>query len=201
MKHVALSILAGMALFGACVHSSQSDAPSQQDSSSVSNPFFPVADYLESEIRMVDSTPTAIWKFVTHQNRTDTSFIGVAEFNSLALHFLPPEIRNNGWEQHFTETSFADRATKSITFTYSPKDPHSVVQRVDVTTTQGLRAQEVRSIYIEQQGAAGDSLILRKMLWKSKIGFQIVTLIRAKGKKPEEQQLRVAWGKETDDDE
>lgn len=187
-------------VLAACGHSSQPTAPTHQDSADVSNPFFPVADYLESEILSVDSTPTALLKYVTHMGRTDSSFIGVPEFNALALQFLPVQLRDNHWDQHFTETSFSDKTTRSITFSYSPRDSGSEVQRVDVLTTPGLRAQEVRSIYVEQSHAAGDSFIVRKMLWKSRISFQIVTLLHVKGQSPDEQQVKVVWGSEEEDE-
>jgi hypothetical protein len=74
------------------------------------------------------------------------------------------------------------------------------VQRVDVLTTPGLRAQEVRSIYVEQSHAAGDSFIVWKMLWKSRISFQIVTLTHVKGQNPDEQQVKVVWGSEEEDE-
>lgn len=199
MKYLVFILLAGAAAsFAACGHSNPPDATAGKDS--VSNPYFPVAEYLESEILFVDSTPTALWKYVTHKGRTDSSFIGVPEFNSLAIQFLPPAIRDSGWERRFIETSFADKTTKSITFTYSPRDKTEGVQRVDVLTTPGARAQEVRSIYVEESREAGDSLILRKMLWRSKTGFQIVTLTRVKGQEPDEQQVKVVWGSQEEDE-
>jgi len=199
MKYLAFLLAVGM-LFAACGHSSQPKVSAQQDSADASNPFFPVTDYLEAEILSVDSTPTALIKYVTHKGRTDSSFISVPEFNTLALQFLPPEIRDSHWERHFTETSFSDKATRTITFTYSPRDSSAEVQRVDVLTTPGRKAQEVRSIYIEQNHRAGDSVIMRKMLWKSKISFQIVTLTHVKGQHPDEQQVKVVWGSEEEDE-
>lgn len=200
MKYLVFLLMAGGIAFAACGHSSPSAAPAQQDSTDLANPFFPVADYLESEILSVDSTPTALLKYVTHNGRTDSSFIGVPEFNALALQFLPVQLRDGRWDRHFTETSFSDKTTRSITFTYSPKDSGSEVQRVDVMTTAGRRAQEVRSIYVEVGHVAGDSFVLRKMLWKSRISFQIVTLTRVKAQHPDEQVVRVVWGSEEEDE-
>ena len=47
---------------------------------------------------------------------------------------------------------------------------------------------------------AGDSFVLRKMLWKSRISFQIVTLTRVKAQHPDEQVVRVVWGSEEEDE-
>lgn len=178
---------------------SQQDTLSGQDSGMAKNQFFPVDDYLEAEILSVDSTPMAFWKYVTHDNRTDSTLITTGDFNALALQFLPPEIRDGGLNKNFTESSFADRTTQSITFTYSPVDKTLPLQRVDVQTTPGVRAQEVKSIYMERTHASGDSVILQKLLWRAKHGFTIVNHIEVKGRAPKDEQVRVSWA--GDDDE
>jgi hypothetical protein len=175
------------------VSTADQDSSSGQDSGAAKNQFFPVDDYLEAEILSVDSMPMAFWKYVTRDNHTDSTLITTGDFNTLALQFLPPEIRNGGLNKNFTESSFADRTTESITFTYMPVDKTLPLQRVDVQTTRGVRAQEVKSIYMERNHTAGDSVILQKMLWRSKHGFTIVNQIRVKGQAPKEEQVRVSW--------
>ncbi|HEV2480383.1 MAG TPA: hypothetical protein VGS79_11990 [Puia sp.] len=177
---------------------SQDSLPGQ-DSGTVKNQFFPVDDYLEAEILNVDSMPMAFWKYVTHDNRTDSALITAGDFNALALQFLPPEIRDGGLNKNFTESSFADRATQSITFTYTPIDKTLPLQRVDVQTVAGVRAQEVRSIYMERSHTAGDSVILQKLLWRAKHGFTIVSRIQVKGQAPKDQQVRVSWAGDEDE--
>jgi hypothetical protein len=51
--------------------------------------FFPVADYLRSEIRYVDSTPLAIEIYHIQGSKTDSAFIQASAFNQLAKEFLP----------------------------------------------------------------------------------------------------------------
>lgn len=187
-----------------CGHRTPVSTPSQdslsgQDSSAAKNQFFPVDDYLEAEILGVDSMPMAFWKYVTRDNRTDSVLITAGDFNALALQFLPPEIRDGGLNKNFTESSFADRTTQSITFTYTPVDKMLPLQRVDVQTTPGVRAQEVKSIYMERNHTAGDSVILQKLLWRSKHGFTIINHIQVKGQAPKDVQVRVSWA--GDDDE
>jgi hypothetical protein len=188
----------------ACGHRTPGQTPSQDslpgnDSSAAKNEFFPVDDYLEAEILSVDSIPMAFWKYVTHDHRTDSVLITTADFNTLALQFLPPEIRDGGIGKNFTENSFMDKTTQSITFTYTPVDKALPLQRVDVQTTQGVRAQEVKSIYMERNHSAGDSVILQKLLWRSKHGFTIVNQVRVKGQTPREEQIRVSWAGDEDE--
>jgi len=169
------------------------DSLAARDSGAAKDQFFPVDDYLEAEILSVDSMPMAFWKYVTHDNRTDSTLITTGDFNTLALQFLPPEIRNGGLNNNFTENSFADRATESITFTYTPTDKTNPLQRVDVLTTRGVHAQEVKSIYMERKHSAGDTVILQKLLWRARHGFTIVNRIYVKGQAPKDEQVRVSW--------
>jgi hypothetical protein len=206
MKHPVVLFLLGWLVFSACGHRAPDTATSQDslpgsDSTAAKNQFFPVDDYLEAEILSVDSMPMAFWKVVTHENRTDSSLITTVDLNALALQFLPPEIRDGGLNKNFTESSFMDKTTQSITFTYSPVKKDLPLQRVDVRTTAGIRAQEVKSIYLERTRLSGDSVILQKLLWRSKHGFTIVNRIRVGRQEPKEEQIRVSWVAEDADDQ
>ncbi len=203
MKYLAVSFLTGV-LLSACVHPGQpahssQDSLAASDSGAAKNTFFPVAEFLETEILAVDSMPLALKQFTIDHGKTDSVFLTVPQFNALALQFLPAEIRDNGLEKNFTESSFVDRATRSITFTYSPLDKNLQVQRVDVLTTAGVRAQQVKSVYLERSHVAGDSSILQKLYWRSGHSFQIVTMTRVKGVPPMEEQLRVVWNSDEAD--
>jgi hypothetical protein len=204
MKYPVVLFFSGALVFCACGTgrqrsvskdsvSSVDSASAGSDSGAAKNEFFPVDDYLEAEILSVDSMPMAFWKHVTTRDKSDSSLISTGEFNVLALQFLPPEIRNGGLNKNFTESSFMDKTTQSITFTYTPIDKDLPLQRVDVQTMRGVRAQEVKSVYMERNRSAGDSVILQKLLWRSKHGFTIVNEMRIKGQAPKEEQIRVSW--------
>lgn len=205
MKYPVVLVLLGWLTFCGCGHRTPNAVPSQDslagkdDSSAAKNEFFPVNDYLEAEILSVDSMPMAFWKYVTHDHCTDSVLITTGDFNALALQFLPPEIRDGGMNKNFTESSFMDKTTQSITFTYTPVDGTLPLQRVDVQTIQGIRAQEVKSIYMERTHRAGDSVILQKLLWRSKHGFMIVNQVRVKGQAPKEEQIRVSWASDEEE--
>jgi hypothetical protein len=206
MKNFALVCLAGAWLcVNACAHHGQQPASDQQDSLSnkdtARNSFFPVADYLETEIMRVDSFPIATMKYTIRNGRTDSGYIPLPEFNELALQFLLPEFENGSFEKKYTESSFADRATQSVTFTYSTTDQSLPLQRVDVVTASGTQGNLVRSIYMERTRVAEDSVILQKMFWQAGRNFQIISLIRVKGQPPMQQQVRVVWNSETEEEQ
>jgi hypothetical protein len=197
MKFSIAHCLASVAMLSACSNHSHSitqrDSLVEVHSDTVKNSFFPVADFLEAEIRSVDSLPLAKKKFTSRNGRTDSVFLEVPEFNQLALQFVPRELADSSFEKNFTETAFEDKATRSITFTYSPTNPNTELQRVDVLTVPGMRAQQVKSVYLERLRKSGDSVILQKMFWQAQRNFTIATLIRVKGVQSSEDQVRVVW--------
>ncbi len=146
----------------------------------------------------VDSIPRAMTKYTTRNGKTDSGYIQLAEFNALALQFLLPEFKDGSFEKNYTESSFMDKTTQSVTFTYSTADKDLPLQRVDVRADPEGRANQVKSIYLEKSRVAGDSVILQKMFWQGGKNFQVISLIRIKGAPPVQQLLRVVW--ETDED-
>ena len=198
MKFLTALCFAGALVFSAC-SSHQNPAPSARDSVTradsgvTKNAFFPVADFLEAEIRSVDSVPLAKKKFTSRNGHTDSVFLEIPDFNRLALQFIPQELADGRFEKNFTETSFQDETTRSITFTYSPTDPNMELQRVDVLTVPGARSMQVKSVYLEKLRKSGDSVILQKMFWRAQRNFTIATLIHVKGIQAGEEQVRVVW--------
>lgn len=199
MKYlIAFSLILGLTIVS-CKNPGQQTAQASQDSippTDTANAFFPVAEYLETEILHVDSVPLALRKYTTINNRTDSAFIQVPEFNTLAKQFLPQELHDGRFEKDFTESSFMDKSTQSITFTYSTAVVELPLKRVDVQTTPHNGSQKVRSIYLEKNYSSGDSLITQKMYWRAGKSFQIATRTTLKGKPPVEQLLKVVWDEE-----
>jgi hypothetical protein len=156
--------------------------------------FFPVADFLNSEIGYLDSTPIAIMQYIIRDNRTDSSFISLPIFHQLAVEFTPPELAAGQFEKKYMEKSFIDQTTRTATFTYSTQDKDLSVQRLDILTTPGDDGNvRVQSVYMERFFTRGDTLVTKKMLWKAKKNFLIVTTLQLPRKAPDVEQLRVVW--------
>ena len=196
MKHVVLVCIAGgWLLCGACAnHHQPSKTPSDSLSSDTAAvPFLPIADLLGSEIRQIDTTPLAIWKFVTEKGRKDSVLLKPAEFHALAMQFVVPEFRDGSFQKDFTESSFIDNATQAATFTYSTTVRDLPLQRVDVIVAPHGAAHQMKSVYLERTRISGDSSILEKMFWQAGNRFQVSSLIRIGHQSPVERQLLVIW--------
>ena len=199
MKHLVVLFLAGgLFCWSACQNhragaATGTDTNSLAAKDSASNVFFPVADYLETEILYVDSTPLAVKRYTIQNNRTDSGYIQPAEFNRFAREFLLPEFKDGSFQKNYQETSFMDKSTQSATFTYSTADKTLPLQRVDVITVPGVRASQVKSIYLEKIFRTGDTVVIQKMYWRAGRNFQILTQTKVHGKPPVEKQVRVIW--------
>lgn len=158
--------------------------------------FFPVGEYLISEINYVDSTPLAIRKYIIQHNRTDSAFIQPAEFNGLAREFIIPELDPDSMKTNYLENSFQDETTGYLTLNYTPRNKEAPLQRIDVLVTPGKTSNKVRSIYMEKLSRKGDTMEIKKLYWQVRQSFQVITTLQLTRKEPIVRQLKVAWDTE-----
>jgi hypothetical protein len=195
IKYSTVSFVAVL-LFCACKNHQQPaatpDSTSRTDSNT--NKYFPVADFLQAEIRGIDTSVLAILSVRTIRKRTDSAFLTPSEFNKVAAAFLPPDLDPDSLEINYTESSFADKTTGYVTLTYSPKDKSRSLQRLDVLVAQGDNgANRVKSIYMERTGEESDTPVLKKMYWQAGHNLQVITTLQPKGHPAETRQQKVVW--------
>jgi hypothetical protein len=155
--------------------------------------YFPVKDYLLSEIAYVDSMPFRIVRYEIRNGKTDSAIIVARDFDRLAQAFLPAGIDSTAFEKNFTENSFMDQTTQALTFNYTIKNQDSGLQRVDVLATPNPGFDKVKSIYMEQNLKRNDTSILERMTWKAKRRFQIISIYSPSKAASFTSQLDVIW--------
>ena len=161
--------------------------------------FFPVADYLQSEISYVDSTPLAILRYNIQDKHKDSGFIQQDEFNRLAAAFLQTDLDHDSMEKKFTETSFFDKTSGYIGFTYTASSTMLPLQRVDVLALPVNGVSKVKSVYMEKIFKAGDTAVTQKMYWQTRHNFMIITSRTLPGKPPVVGQTKVVWDTDTEE--
>ena len=191
MKHFTAFFLAAILLLADACTSPQPPPALKEDSTGTA--YLPVADYLRAEISYVDSTPLAIQKFIIRDNRRDSSFIQQGEFNRLSKEFLLPELMPDSFRKNYSESSFMDKTTGYLSFTYSTLDKKLPLQRVDVLAAPGASMNKVKSIYLQKRFSTGDTTVVQKMFWQTGRSFLILTSLQIPGKPTVEHQLKVVW--------
>jgi hypothetical protein len=178
---------------------SQSNKPSGSDSTmrvadtSAAQPFFPVASFLRGEIQSVDSLPVGIMKYHTKGRKTDSAYIKSDEFHRLAAEFLSPAIADSVFKKNFTESSFIDRSTNSATFFYKAVDPNLPLQRIDIVTAKGDVYDEVKSVYMEKRDSNNNRLLNKKLFWRPKRNFQIISVSGDASSPDQSNVVKVVW--------
>lgn len=158
---------------------------------------FPVTNFIEGQIHLVDSFQLPTLKYTTVNNRTDSSLISLDEFKQLARDFFRPDINDPQISKFYKEASFADQSIKGVTFTYSTDDKDLAIQRVDVVVTPSpVMNDKVRSIYMEKQHVSGDTAVYKKLYWRADKNFQIITTRQVGEQPPFVSVMKVEWDKD-----
>ncbi|HEY0678815.1 MAG TPA: hypothetical protein VGD17_11050 [Chitinophagaceae bacterium] len=155
--------------------------------------YIPVNDYIRNEIKSIDSLPVGILKRETNGGKGDSVFITPPEFKRLSAVFLPKELEKDNFQRSFTESSFFDQTTESLTFTYQANDPASSVRRVDVLASPSLQLDKIKSVYIEKSFSNADTVFNQKLYWKGGTSFTIITEKILAQKPPVIHQVKVIW--------
>lgn len=164
------------------------------DSTNKEKSYFPVLDYIKSEIRLVDSLPVGIMKYITQNGTTDSGYIKTDEFHQLADEFLAPVLNKETFENKFSESSFFDNTTKYSSFLYTADDKSLLVQRVDVLARpEDVVYNKVKSVYMEKTFQRSDSSFVQKLYWKAGQNFQINTEITTARPAVINTQVKVVW--------
>ena len=155
--------------------------------------YFPIAEYIKGEIKLVDSLPVGIMKKNTSGNRTDSAFIERPEFKMLAGAFTGSDLEKTSLEAKYTEHSFLDQTTGYYTMTYEPKTSDAPYNRIDVLVKPGATFDNVKSIYLEKSTSQNDTSINERLYWKANISFRITKEKIYKNQTPVVEQLLVIW--------
>jgi hypothetical protein len=191
MKFIALIFFTFGFFVAGC--NDQTKPSTEQKTDTTRKDFLPVQDFIRSEIAWVDSFPAKIVKYTIENGQKDSTIIDLKIFDSLAKDFLSPELEKPAFENNFTESSFMDQTSESLSFTYSALNNKTAIRRVDVLATPSLELDRVKSIYIEKTTDGVDGKGLKKMYWKSKSNFQIVWIMDNPNQSPSTRQLKVVW--------
>ena len=157
------------------------------------NSFFPIAEYVKGEIKIVDSLPVGIMKKTITKKRRDSTFIERPEFDSLASAFTTSALEKANLENQYKEHSFMDETTGYFTFTYEPKIQNAQYERIDVLVKPGDPADKVNSIYLKKSSVQNDTVINERLYWKANTSFSITKEKKYKEQDPVVEQLLVIW--------
>lgn len=153
--------------------------------------FYPVKQFLDSQLVDVAKTPYFIYALRTAENKTDSSAISAQQFLAYAKEFTAHDIADSSVKKYYKENAFHDADIQGITFNYMSSNPELPIRSVDVLTDEN--AQQVKRIFISKHYRQNDTTYDLKMGWTPDERFFINKTISFPEMKPRSQQLVVVW--------
>jgi hypothetical protein len=154
--------------------------------------FFPVNDFIISDIKDIEQTPYYIYKITIHDNiKRDSSSITKEEYKILANQFLEKSISTAEMKPFYKESAFHDLSTKSFTITYTATDPVLYVK--DVSVLLDDETNKLKRVFIHCLKDNGDSTIVEQYSWKAGKSFQINKSVSRKDGSQLEEQNFIVW--------
>lgn len=174
--------LTAILFLSSCKNNKQPTTQTNTDTTS----FFPVNDYLATDIKDVVQTPYFIYKkTIINNKQTDSIVISKKEFEQLANEFLQRNITAIALKSFYKPALFNDLSTKSITFTYTALKDDLPVRMVSVLLDD--ETNKLKHVFITAVTTNKDSTITEQLSWKAGKSFRINRFIeKANGSKTEE---------------
>ncbi|MDA3615785.1 hypothetical protein [Polluticaenibacter yanchengensis] len=157
-------------------------------------PLYPYAQYIDSQINYVVNAQLAVFQFKYDNGiLTDSSIISKDSFRQIASQFNQPDLNLSGLRKGYTEESFQDLSTESITFMIKALNDTSVIKEVTVLLQPESKA--VKNIIIKKIIEHPDYTETRNLLWVNNMNCQIVSVLNYKSGKTESKILKLEWDK------
>lgn len=143
--------------------------------------YLPIQALLQEEVRNVESYAAGILRKAKNvKGRKDSAFIQLPQFQRIAEQFMLKELDSAFFRDHFEETSFMDQTTQMLNFIYTPKDSVSALQKAVVYVQPSQSTNTMDRLYFETVYNQGDTLIEKKLTWKMRKYFYILTVKQPK---------------------
>jgi hypothetical protein len=153
--------------------------------------FFPVNDFILSDIKDVEQTPYLIYKITITNKKKDSSVITREEYKFLADQFLQKDISIPSLKPLYKESVFHDLTTGSYTITYTATEPSLYVK--DLSVLLNDQTNKLSRIFMHCMNDSGDSTVIEQYSWKAGKSFSINKYIRRKDGSEWENQNLIVW--------
>jgi hypothetical protein len=157
--------------------------------------FFPVLSFLQSQVRGVDTSLYRIVRLEKQDGQSNTTYISRNDFRSVSAPFLNlPDISSDELKDDYEESKIFEQASNQVILTYTTAEKDNEIQREDVILGPGTNEfDKVETIIIHQVKNAGDSTVIRNMVWYVDKRFTIVTKTQKENKPDKVNTVEVIW--------
>lgn len=153
--------------------------------------FYPAFTFINQELRSIDSTDLAIFKYEMTEDKMDTSIMEKAAFKKYVESIFSPDMLSEPSRYAFKRRVFMDETIGRVTISMDALDPGSTVRRMDMLMDP--ESEEIKSIYTEISKQEGDRTIDSKINWTA--GQQLSAgILEYRAQDTLSTRVRINWG-------
>jgi hypothetical protein len=157
--------------------------------------FFPIASFLKSQVKHIDTSLYRIVHVEKEGNNPPTkTYLKREDFRKAAEPFLNlPDISTEKWSDDYEESKIFDPEMNKVILTYTTANKENEIQREDVVLEQTQENSNVQNIIIHQVKNEANATIVRNMVWYVNKRFTIVTKTTKEGQPERVNTIEVIW--------
>lgn len=141
--------------------------------------YFSVVDYLQGQVKQMDSLPLYFRKITVENSVPDTAEITKEEFHKYANEFLTiPDIASPKAMDDYSETNDFDEKLNNVLLMYTAKNKEDEVRSETIMMQPDESGNtHVKTILVNTVADDKDSFVGKNMTWHVGKRFQIVTKV------------------------
>ncbi|MGZ3846230.1 MAG: hypothetical protein ACXVBH_09245 [Flavisolibacter sp.] len=157
--------------------------------------YFSVVDYLNGEVKKVDSLPLHFLKITSVDSTSDTTTATKADFDKYAKEFLTiPDIASPRKMDDYTEANSFDEIMNTVLLMYTAKHEDDVVRNETIMMDPDESGNtHVKTILVTTQANNADSSVEKNLTWHTDKRFQVVTKTSTKGQPEKINTIIISW--------
>jgi hypothetical protein len=153
--------------------------------------YFPFKEYLENELKQIDSLPVAIFKYSLSKEKTDTSIIEKQAFRKIATAVLDIDLQHEDVNKIYKELVLEDTDIDNIAISYTTEEKQTPIKQLQLNIRTGTTT--LKNFYVERIDTINDITIIRKILWNTQKSVTITSLYYKDSKMQEQLTEKYSW--------
>jgi len=157
--------------------------------------YFSVVDYLNAEVKKMDSLPLRFTKITNADSTSDTVSITQKDFHQYANEFLSiPDISSRSKMDDYAEANDFDEILNNVLLIYTAKNPDDEVRNETIMMEPDEQGDtHVKTIIVTTVNSAKDSTVEKNLTWHINQRFQVVTKINKPNQPEKIKTIAVNW--------
>ena len=166
MKPLILACIVCM-MVAACADTK--DKPNNIVTTTDTTSFYPIASYINDQIKYFDSLGVSYSVVTTEGVIKDSVTAKAAAIMPIIQSFIDADISDSVQKKNFKESVFRDAGTASLNINYTPINTSAPIRNIDILMDD--QTSLIKRLFIRKQFQTKDTTSTEQLSWKTNEGF------------------------------